>query len=131
MMKRLQLMFGIAVFGALLISGGLFAETTTETTTTTTDSTSGTVSDLTSGALIVQSPSESAPLSYSYSKTTTYVDEDGNPVAVETLKSGAPVTVYYTKGTDGLTASKVVVRKHVDPVTGTTTIEKKKTTVTP
>jgi hypothetical protein len=132
MMKRLQLMFGTAVFGALLIGGGLFAETTTETTTTTSDSSvSGTVSDLTSGALIVLSPNETTPLSYSYSKTTTYVDEDGNPVAVETLKSGAPVTVYYTKDGDGLVASKVVVRKHVDPVTGTTTIEKKKTTVTP
>ncbi len=131
MMKRMQLLLGTAMFGALVMGHGLWAEMTQEETTTTTTTASGVVDRLTGGALIVRSPSEPTPLSYSYTKTTTYVDEDGNPVAVETLKSGAPVTVYYSKSTDGLVASKVVVRKHVDPTTGTTTIEEKRTTVKP
>jgi hypothetical protein len=131
-MNRWTLSAGALALGALLIGTAVYAETTTESTTTTT-STNGTVSDLTSGALIVKSETDPAPLSYSYSKTTTYVDEAGNPVSIETVKSGAPVTVYYTKGTDGLVASKVVVRKHVDPATGatTTTREEKRTTVSP
>jgi hypothetical protein len=131
MMRRMQLLLGAVVFGALVIGNGLWAETTEETTTTTTTSTTGVVDGLTSGALIVKSPSDPTPLSYTYSKTTTYVDEDGNPVAVETLKSGAPVTIYYSKSADGLVASKVVVKKHVDPATGATTIEEKRTTVKP
>ena len=43
--------------------------------------------------------------------TTTYVDEAGNPVKVETVKSGAPVTVFYSKSGDKMVATKVVVRK--------------------
>jgi len=128
-MKRLQLAIGAAAFGALLFGGRLVAETTTETTETRT--TTGTISDLASGALIIQSPTDPQPLPYTYSKTTTYVDEDGNPVAVETLTSGAPVTVYYTTDGTGRVASKVVIKKHTDPVTGTTTIEKKTTPLTP
>jgi len=129
--KRMQLILGTAMFAALVLGHGLRAATTEETTTTTTTSRSGVVSDLTSGALVVKSPTEPTPLSYTYSKTTTYVDEDGNPVAVQTIRSGEPVTVYYTKDVNGLVASKVVVKKHVDPVDGSTTIEEKRTTVKP
>jgi hypothetical protein len=57
-------------------------------------------------------------MSYSSTKTTTYVDETGAPVSVETVKSGLPVTVYYTSEGDRMIANKVVVRK-------TTTTEKK------
>jgi hypothetical protein len=127
-MKAWKLLSAVALVAGLGVGTAALAEVTETTTTTTT---SGTVSDLTSGALIVKSETDATPSSYSYSKTTTYVDEDGNPVSIETVKSGAPVTVYYSKGPDGLVASKVVVRKHVDPVTGKTTIEEKRTKITP
>lgn len=127
-MKRAACMLA-AIAAVGLLAAEVRAQTVQETTTTTTTSASGTVSDLTSGALIVKTETDPAPLSYAYSKTTTYVDEDGNPVAVATVKSGAPVTVYYTKSPEGLVASKVVVRKHVDPVTGKTTVEEKRTTI--
>lgn len=78
--------------------------------------------------------SESAsPVSYSYSKTTTYVDENGNPVSVETVKSGAPVTVYYTRDGDRMIASKVVVRRTTTtaaPPVAAPVVETKKTTTT-
>jgi hypothetical protein len=35
----------------------------------------------------------------------------GNPVSMETVKSGLPVTVYYTQEGDQMIADKVVVRK--------------------
>ena len=72
-MRRIHLLLGAAVFGALVIGNGLHAQTTTTEETTTTTSTTGTVSDLTLGALIVQSPSETNPTSYSHSKSTSYV----------------------------------------------------------
>src|SRR5580693_463115 len=64
--------------------------TTTSTTTTTTSD--GTVSQFGPDTIVVKSTTSTDPVSYSYSKTTTYVDEDGNPVSSETVKSGAPVT---------------------------------------
>lgn len=54
---------------------------------------------------------DASPVTYHYTKSTTYVDEAGAPVSVETVKSGLPVTVYYTKSGDDMIASKVVVRK--------------------
>jgi hypothetical protein len=40
-----------------------------------------------------------------------YVDDMGKPVSMETIKSGLPVTVYYTQEADKMIANKVVVRK--------------------
>ena len=80
----------------------------TQTTTTTSD---GTVSQFSPNAIIVKSTTSTDPVSYSYSKTTTYVDENGNPVSSETVKSGAPVTVYYTQDGDKMVATKVIVKK--------------------
>lgn len=96
------------------------AATTVETTTTTS---AGTITDFGTGRMIIKTEASPAPLNYLYSETTTYVDESGVPVAIETVKSGLPVTVYYTKVGDTLTATKVVVRKA--PL-----VEEKKTTTT-
>ena len=84
------------------------AASTTTTTATTSD---GTVSQFGPDTIVVKSITSTAPLSYSYSKTTTYVDENGNPVSSESVKSGAPVTVYYTQDGDRMVATKVIVRK--------------------
>jgi len=100
---------GVMLFTANLASAQTAAPSTTSTTTTTTSD--GTVSQFGPDSFVVKSTTSTTPLSYSYSKTTTYVDEDGNPVSSETVKSGAPVTVYYTQDGDKMTATKVVVRK--------------------
>ena len=47
-----------------------------ESTTTTTTS-AGTVSDFTPDAITVRTTTTAAPTSYTFSKTTTYVDENG------------------------------------------------------
>ncbi len=118
-----------AVLGGFLATAGLASaqETTTQTTTT---SSAGTISDYTPGSTIsVRTDTSSAPVSYSFSKTTTYVDENGNPVSTEVVRSGAPVTVYYTQDGDRMVASKVVVRKSVTTDTpANPIIEQKKTT---
>jgi len=90
------------------------------------------VSNIDPNDITIQSTTSMAPTSYSYSKTTTYVDQDGNPVSVETVKSGLPVTVYYTRVGDRMTASKVVVRRVSTPIdaTGATSVETRKTTTT-
>lgn len=72
----------------------------------------GTISESGPERIIVGTGSSSTPLLvYLYSKTTTYVDEDGHPVSIEAVKSGLPVTVHYTREGDVLTASRIIVRR--------------------
>jgi len=98
--------------------------TTTETTTS-----AGTISDFEPDTFIIRSDRSPEPLRYSYSKTTTFVDENGAPVSREIVKSGVPVTVYYAREGDRFIASKVVVRR-VTTNEPERVIEKKTTTTT-
>ena len=100
---------GVMLFTANIASAQTAAPSTSTTTTTTTST--GTVSQFGPDTIVVSSTTSPTPVSYSYSKTTTYVDENGNPVSSETVKSGAPVTVYYTQDGDKMVATKVIVRK--------------------
>jgi hypothetical protein len=128
-MKRLELLAAAAV-GALVLATGVYAETVTEETKTTQTSSSGMVSELGPDTIVIRTETSSAPVPYTYSKTTTYVDESGNPVSMETVRSGAPVTVYYTKTGTGMSASKVVVRKSTTTSPSGAIVEEKKTTTT-
>ncbi len=100
------------ILGSLLSSGAAFAQIT-DTQSATTITTVGTISSLDPNTITVRTESSSDPLRYTYNKTTTYVDENGAPVPMETVISGAPVTVYYIKNGDNMVASKVIVRKIV------------------
>jgi len=117
-----------AFLGATLTLGSLsFAQTTVETTTT---NSAGTISEFSPDTIIIRSETSPEPLRYTYSKTTTYVDETGAPVTLETVKSGLPVTVYYTKVGDRMVANRVVVRKTTTVAPTAPAITEKKTTTT-
>jgi hypothetical protein len=108
------------------------AQTAVESTTTTTNS-AGTITEFSPSVITVRTESAAEPVRYSYSKSTTYVDETGAPVSMDVVKSGLPVTVYYTKDGDNMVASKVVVKRSTTTTTApadSTTIEKKTTTTT-
>jgi hypothetical protein len=109
MKTRISLVFALAI---LLSPCGLFAQpqlSTVETIKTT--ETVGTLSELGPETIVVRTETSTTPMKYTSTKTTTYVDETGKPVAVETVKSGLPVTVYYTRDGNRLIANKVMVRK--------------------
>ncbi|MCE9608868.1 MAG: hypothetical protein K8R23_01440 [Chthoniobacter sp.] len=119
---------GAALLGLMLTTANVtFAQTAVKETTTTT-TTAGTISEFGPETIIVRTETAPEPVRYTYSKTTTYVDETGAPVSIETVKSGLPVTVYYSKVGDRMVATKVIVRKAV--VKPAPVIEEKKTTVT-
>jgi hypothetical protein len=99
---------------------------TTERTTTTT--TTGTIDEFGGNRIVIHSETSEDPITYSFTKSTTYVDESGAPVSIETVRSGLPVTVHYAKEGDGLVARKVVVKKTKTRPGGTT--ETKTTTTT-
>lgn len=104
---------------AVLFSTQSFAQVA-ETTTSTTYS-AGTISEFAPDRIVIKSETSPEPLAYTYSKSTTYVDETGSPVSLELVKSGLPATVYYTTVGDDRVATKVVVKRSVTSVPGAST----------
>lgn len=125
-MKRVKSF--ILALSVLVLPCSVFAQQDQMRVTTT--ETAGTISDLGQDTIVVRSETSSSPIRYSSTKSTTYVDETGAPVSVETVKSGLPVTVYYTRDGDRMVADKVVVRKTTTSTTGSPLIEEKRTRTT-
>jgi hypothetical protein len=114
MKNTIRSLGGLVCLGVMLLTANIaLAQTSTTTTTTST----GTISQFSPDTIIVKSTTSTEPVSYSYTKTTTYVDENGNPVSVETVKSGLPVTVYYNTVDGKMVATKVIVRKSTTTTT--------------
>ena len=133
-MKKSIPHFALATIAAAILSASLpaYAQTAAVTTTSTTTS-AGTISEFSPNTIVVKSETAAEPVRYSYTKTTTYVDENGQPVSMDIVKSGAPVTVYYTRDGDSMVATKVIVRKAVSTTTtggDATAVEKKTSTTT-
>lgn len=118
-----------AAMSLLAVTTIAFGQATVETTTTTTN-TGGIISEFGPDILVIKSETAPEPIRYSYTTKTVYVDEAGAPVTMTTVKSGLPVTVYYTKVGDKMVASKVVVRKTVVKPAAPVIEEKKTTTTT-
>ncbi|MDB6072515.1 MAG: hypothetical protein JWO89_155 [Verrucomicrobiaceae bacterium] len=89
--------------------------------------TEGTVNGVGDEEMMVQTTSSRTPSRYFLTPTTTYTDEAGVAVSVEAVKSGLPVTVYYTDTGGVHRASKVVV-KHLGTMTSSPSVMR--TTVT-
>ena len=129
MKQHKNMLTGAALLGLVLFTASLtLAQTVVKETTTTTTS-AGTITEFGPETIIIRSETSPQPVRYSYSKTTTYVDETGAPVSIQTVKSGLPVTVHYVKVGDKMVVSKVIVKKAV-VVPAAPAIEEKKTTTT-
>lgn len=125
--KKTVMSFVVALT-VLVVPYGVFAQQQTTVNTETTES-MGTISEMGPDTMVIRSETSSSPMNYTYTKSTTYVDDAGTPVSMETVKSGMPVTVYYTREGDRMTATKVVVRK-TTTTTGSPMIERKQTRTT-
>lgn len=102
---------GLAFLTVMLGASQAFAQAAVQETTTTTTTTTGTVSQFGPDTIMVRTTTSPNPVSYSYTKTTSYVDQDGKPVTIETVRSGVPVTVYYDRSGNQMVATKVVVNR--------------------
>ncbi len=110
-------LLSLALYAPSALAQDVQQEKTTTTTTTKTFS-SGTVSTMSPESIVIRTSGAAAPITYEFTETTTYVDEAGNPVKVETVKTGVPVTIYYSQDGDKMVATKVVVKKTVSPPKG-------------
>jgi hypothetical protein len=97
--------FGLAL--GLLTNVSLSAAETSTVTTSKVTTYSGVVSEVnpSSSTIILKSETATAPVTYTYSKETAFVDAKGNVVTYETIRN-SPVTVEYS--TEG---GQTVVRK--------------------
>jgi hypothetical protein len=125
-----------AVLGLALVTAQttLMAQTAVESSSSTTKTitSAGTISEFSPDSIVIKTETSPEPVHYTYTKSTTYVDENGAPVSIETVKSGLPVTVYYVKDGDNMVVSKVIVRKAVvvAPAAPAPVVEEKKSTTT-
>jgi len=98
---------GIALSGSVAFAAEVIEKSSSSSTTY-----SGTVSDISpsSSTIVVKTESTAAPVTYHYSKTTTWVDGAGNVITSEQARN-SPVTMYYTKEGDSTVITKVVASK--------------------
>ncbi len=103
--STLSLALALGLLGGVAISSAETSVITTEKTT----SYSGVVSEInpTTSTMIIKSETAPAPVTYTYTKQTAFVDAHGNVVSYETIKN-APVTVEYTKDGDRTIVTRVV-----------------------
>lgn len=106
-MKKLCL--SVFALTLLMLPCGSFAQQS-KTTITTTES-AGTISEVNPDNLVIRSESSPNPVVYTYTKKTNYINERGEPVSMETVKSGLPVTVYYSMNGSQMVADKVLVHE--------------------
>lgn len=106
-------------------------ETVTQVSQSTTSS-DGTVTEFspTGDTVVLRTEASTEPVRYSYSKQTTIVDQDGNPVDVSVIKSGVPVQVFYDHDGDHMVARRIVVHRTVSAPADPGVIVKKTTTTT-
>ena len=92
----------------------------------------GTVTEYTPEGIVLRSETSTAPVRYGFSKTTEYVDEDGNRVTMDVVRSGAPVTVRYIHEGGRMIANRVIVRRSTvtAPAIPPVTVRKSTTTTT-
>ncbi len=102
---------------------------TATTVQTTETNMAGTVSAFTPGSSQIIVKTASGPMTYNYTKKTTFVDASGNVVSYESIKAGDPTTVYYTTVDGQPVVSRVVVNRTA-PATVTKTETTETTTTT-
>ena len=115
-MKRYSIVSGFvaaSLIGALGLAPLASAQLTERTEVTEKTTTySGTLTEIepSSSTIVVRKETSAAPVRYTYTKNTTFVDADGRVVSQELIKN-SPVTLYYTKEGDSMIVTKVVTRQ--------------------
>jgi len=135
-MKETRLVKMLAAGAAFAVALGMaFAQETTTTTTTnpvtgaTTESTvtsTGTIATYTpsSDYVMFRSTTDTAPVRYYYTKSTTILDPEGRTVTWSAIRPDLPATFYYVKEGDRMIVRKIVLTQPA------ATYEKKESTTT-
>jgi hypothetical protein len=135
---RLVKMLAAGVACAVAVGIALAQESTTSTTTTNpvtgttttetaTTTSTGTITAYTPGSdyITFRTTTDTAPVKYYYTKSTTVLDPEGKTVTWSAVRPDLPATVYYAKEGDRVVVRKIVLSKPAvvekDTTTTTTT----------
>lgn len=125
-LMKLPTILSLSIAASLALAGVCGAQTAVVSTTTS----DGTISEFSPDTIVIRSETSPEPVRYTYSKTTTYVDDAGAPVSLEVVKSGLPVTVHYVREGDRTVANRVIVhRRRTEAVVPEVTERRAVTTV--
>jgi|GEM_PF-5161582 len=114
-----------ALVASLVLATGAFAEDAIVRTTTT--SSAGAIEQFVPNSeIVLRSETSTAPVRYSVTRETQFVDDAGIPVAIERITSGVPVNVEYVRSGDRMVVSRVIVRRAAAPAA----VERHTTTTT-
>ena len=135
-MKETTLAKILAAVCAIGLATAVAQESTTTTTTTnpvtgtttteqSTTTSTGTITTYTPGTdyIAFRTTTDTAPVKYYYTKSTTILDPEGRTVTWSAVRPDLPATVYYVKEGDRMVARKIVLSKPA-------VIESKETTTT-
>jgi hypothetical protein len=133
---RLVKMLAAGVACAVAVGMALAQESTTSTTTTNpvtgttttetaTTTSTGTITAYTPGSdyITFRTTTDTAPVKYYYTKSTTILDPEGKTVTWSAVRPDLPATVYYAKEGDRVVVRKIVLSKPA--------VVEKETTTTP
>lgn len=110
---------------ALALACSPLAASAQETIVTTT----GTISSLTPTEVVV-TRAAGGPVTYRYTKRTTFVDTEGRAVTYESIRPGDSTTVYYTMVEGQPVVGKVLVTRKATTTTTTAPVVEETTTTT-
>lgn len=114
-----------ALVASVVLATGAFAEDAIVRTTST--SSAGAIEQFVPNSeIVLRSETSTAPVRYSVTRETQFVDDAGTPVSVERITSGVPVNVEYVRTGDRMVVSRVIVRRAVAPAA----VERHTTTTT-
>lgn len=101
-----------ATVGLTTFSHDLRGQTNTTSTTTTVQTTTGSFSEFVpnSNVVVLRSESNSAPMQYTITNSTRIVDAAGNPISMERIPSGSPLSVEYEASGGQMVAERIVVQ---------------------
>ena len=126
-LSKIGLVFG--TFGVMIITNELYAQSTTTVTSTTVQTSTGSLTEFVPASnIVVLGGDSSAPMRYSISKTTRIVDAGGNPIAVEKIPVGSPLSVEYEASGGQMVADRIVVQQALGAPDSV--VERQQTTVT-
>jgi hypothetical protein len=100
-----------ATFAPLAMGQDAVTQTTTTTAAAADTAADGTITEFSPASdIVIRSDAGSTPVRYSYTKSTTVVDQNGAPVDISVVKTGIPVHVIYERDGDQVVARKIIVQ---------------------
>lgn len=119
MKNQKHILLALTLGIAMGFSAALQAQTATRPTITA-SSVEGVVTWVTKSEIQVKTLAVNDPVAVAYTRSTTYMDENGTALGPDSVTQGRQVMIYYDRQGEAMVANRVVVKKVVGANVGGT-----------